>query len=144
MVLDKVWNYINGERENKEEAQREYEIKQQQDISAEVSTCLTRTASKNDNYNKRLDGTTDNEIGPLYVKSIPYNGGDYTALVKQDIEGKKHVHLQVDINVSEDKLHLFKGPYGPDINYSINQKEDAKDRACEFVKYISVYNNVEL
>jgi hypothetical protein len=84
-------------------------------------------AANKSNKFRTLKGEIVEGIGEM--TSFTANNGTSIIVMVPDKSVYKHLQptvFQLDIDVSKDRIHVFKGPYGPDNNFSLADKERAK------------------
>ncbi len=122
MVKEKMdVNKAQNEAEEYEKMRRE-----QFEIGEEIFAELEKAARENKEFNV-LDGQPVEGVGPMRVWKMENNGVQYSIVVQVESSkamGGNYPLYQVDVNLAKpgNEIHVFSAPYGPENNYSKDQK----------------------
>ena len=117
--------------------------KEQEQVFGEIFSLIVACvgdANKSKEFKTMSDGKIPDEVGDMiyYVatknKNIIVNLEDKTA-------SRKPLVCQVVVDVSKDKIHCLWGVYGPERDYSINQKEDSKRDIKKHIENFKLFPN---
>lgn len=140
-------------KEKEQEAQKNLEERlgaEQIKIGEQIYSALTKAAQQNTQYKIMQDGKIAQGIGAMRVTTLPKNGGMYSILVGIDDQSsftgwnpnsRGYPVLQVNVKMHNtgEEINAFKGPYGPEWNYSAKAVGPAIEDLCAKVKNYTLF-----
>jgi hypothetical protein len=150
----KVRAKVESERREREEKEAERKLHAKQREAGNILFAeLVQAAVQNKVSNLLDDGIFSKTVGPIEVERLEHNGElgysiivnmpDPTCATYGGLKKTGYTIFQVSINLKKTgkEIHVFKGPYGPERDYSRAEFDDLRSKLYEYVEKFRFYSD---
>lgn len=145
---------VEKERREREENERRRKLQAKQRQAGHLLFAeLSQAAAQNKVSNAMRDGTFARNAGAIEVERLEQNGGlgysiivsmpDPTCMTMGGLRKPGYPLCQVNINLEKEgkEIHVFRGPYGPERDYSADEFNDLRSNLYEWVQTYRMFTD---